>query len=130
MISHLIIFMNEKSRLPRCKELKNLSSALRNNATKEENKLWYEFLRTYPIRFNRQRIIGSYIVDFYCAKAKIVISAVSPQSAAAAIDALENAGLSAEVLQVSASHGKKCGGMHMMLADNSVYIISSGGANE
>ena len=64
------------------------------------------------------------------AKAKIVISAVSPQSAAAAIDALENAGLSAEVLQVSASHGKKCGGMHMMLADNSVYIISSGGANE
>ena len=65
--------MNEKSRLPRCKELKNLSSALRNNATKEENKLWYEFLRTYPIRFNRQRIIGSYIVDFYCAKEKIVI---------------------------------------------------------
>ena len=64
--------MNNK-RLPRNKNLKNLSTNLRNNATAEENKLWYEFLRTYPIRFNRQRIIGSYIVDFYCAKAKLVI---------------------------------------------------------
>ncbi len=60
-------------RLPRNKELKNLSTALRNNAAAEENKLWYEFLRTYSVRFNRQRIIGSYIVDFYCAKAKIVV---------------------------------------------------------
>ena len=61
------------NRLPRNKDLKNLSTVLRNNATDEENKLWYEFLRTYPIRFNRQRIIGNYIVVFYCAKAKIVV---------------------------------------------------------
>ncbi len=61
------------NRLPRNKDLKKLSTVLRNNATDEENKLWYEFLRTYPIRFNRQRIIGNYIVDFYCAKAKIVV---------------------------------------------------------
>lgn len=60
------------NRLPRNKDLKNLSTVLRNNATDEENKLWYEFLRTYPIRFNRQRIIGNYIVDFYCAKAKLL----------------------------------------------------------
>lgn len=59
--------------LPRNKELKNLSTQLRNNATAQENKLWYEFLRTYPFRFNRQRIIGNYIVDFYCAKAKLVV---------------------------------------------------------
>lgn len=38
-----------------------------------ERKLWYEFLRTYPIRFQRQKAIGNYIVDFYCAKAKLVI---------------------------------------------------------
>ena len=38
-----------------------------------ERKLWYEFLRSYPIRFQRQKSIGNYIVDFYCAKAKLVI---------------------------------------------------------
>ncbi len=59
--------------LPRNKSSKNLSSDLRKNATPEENKLWYEFLRTYPVRFNRQRIVGNYILDFYCAKAKIAI---------------------------------------------------------
>ena len=41
--------------------------------TKEERKLWFEYLRTYPIRFSRQKVLGKYIVDFYCAKAKLVI---------------------------------------------------------
>ena len=49
------------------------STELRNNATPQENRLWYDFLRAYPVRFNRQRIIGGYIADFYCAKAKLVI---------------------------------------------------------
>lgn len=63
----------ENKKLPRNKSLKNLSSDLRNNATPEENKLWYEFLRTYPIRFNRQRIVGNFILDFYCAKARLAV---------------------------------------------------------
>ena len=46
---------------------------LRKNMTKEERHLWYDFLRDYPIRFLRQKILGNYIVDFYCAKAKLVI---------------------------------------------------------
>jgi len=46
---------------------------LRKNMTREERRLWYEFLKEYPIRFTRQKIIGKYIADFYCAKAKIVI---------------------------------------------------------
>ena len=46
---------------------------LRKNTTKEERHLWYDFLRDYPIRFLRQKILGNYIVDFYCAKAKLVI---------------------------------------------------------
>ena len=46
---------------------------LRKNMTKEERHLWYDFLRTYPIRFSRQKILGLYIADFYCAKAKLVI---------------------------------------------------------
>lgn len=63
----------ENSFLPQNKKLKGFSRALRNNATPQENRLWYQFLRTYPVRFNRQRIIGNYIVDFYCDKAKLVV---------------------------------------------------------
>ena len=50
-----------------------LAKTLRKNMTPWERKLWYEFLRKYPIRFQRQKTIGNYIVDFYCAKARIVI---------------------------------------------------------
>ena len=55
--------------------IKNVANAktLRKNMTKEERRLWYEFLRNYPIRFYRQKVLGKYIVDFYCAKAKLVI---------------------------------------------------------
>ena len=31
------------------------------------------FLKSYPIRFQRQKTLGNYIVDFYCAKANLVI---------------------------------------------------------
>ena len=41
--------------------------------TKEEKHLWYDFLRTYHVRFLRQKVLGNYIADFYCAKAKLVI---------------------------------------------------------
>lgn len=41
--------------------------------TKEERRLWYDFLNTYPIKFTRQKILGKYIADFYCAKANLVI---------------------------------------------------------
>ena len=41
--------------------------------TKEEKHLWYDFLRTYPVKFSRQKVLGKYIVDFYCAEAKLVI---------------------------------------------------------
>ena len=54
-------------------DLTQLAKNLRKSMTKEENHLWYDFLRTYPVRIYRQRVIGNYIVDFYCAKAKLVI---------------------------------------------------------
>ena len=38
-----------------------------------ERKLWFDFLRNYPVRFQRQKAIGDHIVDFYCAKAGLVI---------------------------------------------------------
>jgi len=59
--------------LPRNKRLKIRSGELRKGATKQENHLWYDFLRKHHLQFYRQRIIGSYIVDFYCPRAKLVI---------------------------------------------------------
>lgn len=50
-----------------------IAKTLRKNMTKEERHLWYDFLRIYPVCFSRQKILGKYIVDFYCAKIKLVI---------------------------------------------------------
>ena len=55
------------------KQLVPLAKQLRREMTKEERHLWYDFLRDYPIRFSRQKVLGKYIADFYCAKANIVI---------------------------------------------------------
>ena len=53
----------------------NISNAkeLRKNATPHENHLWYDFLSTYEVRFQRQKAIDNFIADFYCHKAKLVI---------------------------------------------------------
>lgn len=50
-----------------------LAKCLRKNMTPWERKLWYDFLRMYPIKFYRQKPIGNYIVDFYCAQAKLCV---------------------------------------------------------
>ena len=55
------------------KQLVPLAKQLRKEMTKEERHLWYDFLRTHPIRFSRQKILGRYIADFYSAEAKLVI---------------------------------------------------------
>ena len=52
---------------------KPLAKSLRQNLTPWERKLWYLFLQKYPIRFQRQKCIDEFIVDFYCYKAKLVI---------------------------------------------------------
>jgi len=46
---------------------------LRKTMTDQEKKLWYQFLKDYPIRFMKQKVIDRFIVDFYCASAKLVI---------------------------------------------------------
>ena len=46
---------------------------LRKSMTPQERKLWFTFLRYYPVRIYRQRIIGPYIADFFCFSAKLVI---------------------------------------------------------
>ena len=55
------------------KEIVPTAKMLRKNMTKEEKHLWYDFLRTYPIRFSRQKVLGNYIADFYCSEAKLII---------------------------------------------------------
>ncbi len=58
---------------PYKKENITTAQMLRKNMTPYERKLWYEFLRNYPVRFQRQKCIGAYIADFYCAKARLVL---------------------------------------------------------
>ena len=55
------------------KRLVPLAKHLRTEMTKEEKHLWYDFLRNYPVRFSRQKVLGKFIADFYCAQAKLVI---------------------------------------------------------
>ena len=55
------------------KQLIPLAKHLRREMTKEERHLWYDFLRSYPVRFSRQKVLGKYIADFYSAEARLVI---------------------------------------------------------
>lgn len=54
-------------------ELTSNARNLRKNMTQEERRLWYCFLKNYPVRFLRQKVIDNYIVDFYCSEAKLVL---------------------------------------------------------
>ena len=55
------------------KKLTGLSRALRTDMTVEERHLWYDFLKKLPVTIHRQKVIGPYIADFYCASAALVI---------------------------------------------------------
>ena len=50
-----------------------LAKNLRKNATPQEDRLWYDFLSKYKIRFQRQKAIDNFIADFYCHKAKLIV---------------------------------------------------------
>ena len=54
-------------------DLLEFARFLRKNMTPEEKHLWYDFLRHYPVKIYKQRIIDNFIADFYCHKAKLVI---------------------------------------------------------
>ena len=61
--------MNERNN----SKLTRNAQELRKGMTKEERHLWYDFLKTLPVTFNRQKVIGHYIADFYCAEKKLII---------------------------------------------------------
>ena len=59
--------------LPYDRRLNSRAKGLRHEMTPQERKLWFGFLRNYPIKIYNQRVIEFFIVDFYCAEAKLVI---------------------------------------------------------
>ena len=54
-------------------EYKPLAQKLRKEMTRQEKRLWYDFLRDFPLQTRRQKQIGEYIVDFFIAKARLVV---------------------------------------------------------
>ena len=79
------------------------AQTLRKNQTKEENHLWYDFLKSYPVQFKRQYQVGPYYADFYCYKAALVIELDGSQhyeDEGAAYDAQRTAYLNAQGLKV------------------------------
>ena len=65
--------MNTKKPLPVNQQLKGFARNGRTNQTPEERKIWYGYLSKVTPRFHRQRVIGDYIVDFYCPKLRVII---------------------------------------------------------
>ncbi len=59
--------------IPIDKKMLSHARELRREMTPQERKLWYLFLRSYPVKFYRQRVIGPYIADFYCSAANLVV---------------------------------------------------------
>jgi very-short-patch-repair endonuclease len=59
--------------LPKNPRLSPVARNLRKRMTKQEKHLWYDFLRDFNVQFNRQKVIGKFIVDFYCHAAQLVV---------------------------------------------------------
>jgi len=63
----------EQKQLKKNNKLLNVARILRRNMTRQEKHLWYDFLRYYPVKIYKQRIIDDFIADFYCHSARLVI---------------------------------------------------------
>ena len=65
--------MDKRKPLPINPELNKYAVEMRKNMTDEEKKVWYQILKGHVPKFHRQRVIGNYIVDFFCPKLKLII---------------------------------------------------------
>ena len=63
----------EQTPLKKNNKLLNVARILRRNMSRQEKHLWYDFLRYYPVKIYKQRIIDNFIADFYCHSAHLVI---------------------------------------------------------
>ena len=66
-------FITSDFHLPYNSDLVVRARELRKNMTAAERKLWYGYLRTFPLRVLKQKPIDNFLVDFYCAKLKLAI---------------------------------------------------------
>ena len=63
-------------------------------------------------------------------KMRFVITAVTLENAMAGLDSLKNVGISGDIVQVAVSKGRQIGDLHMLMAQNPIFIISGSGARE
>ena len=63
----------ETTPIKKSNKLLSIARILRRNMTRQEKHLWYDFLRRYPVKIYKQRIIDNFVVDFYCHSARLVI---------------------------------------------------------
>ena len=67
------LYLTGRDPMEKNEEMTRRARELRKNMTKEECTLWFQYLHSYPVQFRRQCVFGNYIVDFYCAKARLVL---------------------------------------------------------
>lgn len=65
--------MNERCVMKKRRILLQRAKELRREMTFEERKLWYQYLTGYSPRFQRQKVVEGFIVDFYCHSKKLVL---------------------------------------------------------
>ena len=63
-------------------------------------------------------------------KMRFVITAVTLENAMAGLDSLKNVGINGDIVQVAVSKGRQIGDLHMLMAQNPIFIISGSGASE
>lgn len=85
-----------------------LAQKLRENATPQENHLWYDYLAKYEIRFQRQKAIDNFIADFYCHKAKLIIEIDGSQHYKVRITSLARGLPQSATLTAPSSEGASC----------------------
>ena len=61
---------------------------------------------------------------------RFVITAISLENAMAALDSLKSVGIDGDIVQVAVSKGKKIADLHMLMAQNPIFIISGCGPDE
>lgn len=59
--------------VPYRRNLKGRSRSPRRDPSPAERKLWFEFLRDLPVKFTRQKPLGRFVADFYCASRLLVV---------------------------------------------------------
>ena len=63
-------------------------------------------------------------------KIRFVITAVTIETAMSGLESLKNLGICGDIVQVAVSKGRQIGDLHMLMAQNPIFIISGSGASE